>query len=216
MCIKKKKSKVILFFIVVFALIGLFCINDLCILVFKADNACNVIGIIDDDVSEIVARGMEYTGNYNNCESHGEKLIKYLKCKGYNGKIYYYSAQTNDGIIDSDSVIQGLEYLKELGVNRINLSFSSKYYSKELDDWLKKNSQIRVFCSYNNLENSYDYPAMYKLTIASGMSDRVNYKSCDKKYKNNRIIVIDKGIYFFKGNSFLSIETLLSMEEDDL
>lgn len=63
--------------------------------------------------------------------------------------------------------------------------------------------------------NSFDYPAMCKNVIDSGSLSKVKYKKCDRKYRSQEIIVFSgKKIQKFKGNSFLSIETILNDMED--
>lgn len=169
------------------------------------------IGIIDDSISASYADMTIYNGGISpDSDSHGETLLSYLNDKDYIGKIYYFSAEDSEGKISSDSIIQGLEWMKENDVERINISLSSKYKSRELAEWIIDNPDILIFCSYNNQDNSFDYPAMLDGTISSGISDKINYKEQDKKYPSYNIIIINNGLHFYSGNSYLSLETMLN------
>ena len=89
-------------------------------------------------------------------------------------------------------------------------SLSSKRKSHELQEWIKDNEEMRIYCSYNNKDNTYDYPAMLSGVTASGANKYIEYKPNDCKYNSNRIVIFNKGIHLFYGNSYLSIETLLT------
>lgn len=72
---------------------------------------------------------------------------------------------------------------------------------------------IKVFCSYYKGINTYNYPAMLEGTISSGSNSEVNYKTNDVVYKTSNLIVINDGVHQYKGNSYLSIITMLKYEE---
>ena len=61
--------------------------------------------------------------------------------------------------------------------------------------------------------NTYDYPAMIDGTISSGFNEEVNYKTSDVVYKSNNIMVFNNGFHYYKGNSYLSIITMLNYKE---
>lgn len=172
------------------------------------------MGIIDGNITSEYSNSIHYYGNKSDEEnSHGESLIDYLKHRGYNGEIYYYSAEDENGGISSNSIISGLNWLKDNDITKINISLSSKYKSEELEEWIINNPQITIFCSYNNQINSLDYPAMMNGTIASGCSNKINYKNNDKKYKTSKLIIWNEGLHYYNGNSYLSLETLLNYKE---
>lgn len=205
------KRKVIVTLVI--CLVSLMCFFDMHYITYRDINEKEIIGIIDDRISYTVAQKVFYKGEYKESESHGERLLDYLESKDFTGKIYYFSAESEDGVITSDYIIEGLNWMKENGVTNVNVSLSSKSYNQELADWIIQNSEVRLFCSYNNKDNTLDYPAMLEGTISSGVSDKIMYKQEDRKYNSNSIIVINRGIHFYKGNSYLSLETMLSYEE---
>ena len=169
----------------------------------------DVVGVIDDSLYLEPSNNVIYNGDIiDDGESHGAEILEYLKDIGYSNSIFYYSAE-RDGIIESNSIVEGLNWMKQNKVKRINISLSSKKKSNDVEEWILKNSDIIVFCSYNNQINTYDYPAMLDGTISSGVNDGINYKENDVKYKSNRIIIINNGIKYYEGNSFLSIKTML-------
>ena len=94
-------------------------------------------------------------------------------------------------------------------VSKVNISLSSKRFDETLKKWIEDHPDIQIFSSYNNKLNSYDYPSMYEGVIASGQTSKIEYKDYDRKYRSNRLIIWNKGIHYFYGNSFLSLETLL-------
>lgn len=102
--------------------------------------------------------------------------------------------------------------MKNRGVKKINISLSSKIYSDDLQNWVSEHQDIKIFASYNNKINTYDYPAMYEGVVASGKyNDVIKFKENDVKYNSMDII----GIFSLKkysGNSFLS---LISMFENE-
>lgn len=151
-----------------------------------------------------------YSGDiYAENETHGDYLIHFSNDKNYNGAIYYYPAVDDNGKTTSETVLDGLKWMEKNNVAKVNISMSTKFYSSELEEWIKEHPQIQIYCSYNNLVNTYDYPAMYENVIGSGISKDIEYKDNDKKYHSNRIILFNKGVHFYKGNSFLSLNSLL-------
>jgi len=146
---------------------------------------------------------------YNNI-SHGDKLINFIKKLSYSGDIYYYAAVNDKGYISTDNIIDGLEWMIENDIERVNISLSSKLHNEELEQWIQEHEKIQIYCSYNNYYNSVaDYPAMYSDVVASGSDNRLNYKDCDERYANNRVLVINNGLELFVGNSYLSVYTML-------
>jgi glutamate dehydrogenase/leucine dehydrogenase len=94
-------------------------------------------------------------------------------------------------------------------IKKVNVSLSSKEYNQELNDWISTHKDvIQIYASYNNLINSYDYPAMYNNVIASGSNNNVEYKAIDINYKKSKIFYIPN-IKLYNGNFFLSLITML-------
>ena len=85
------------------------------------------------------------------------------------------------------------------------MSISSKFYSSDIESWIKDNSNIRVFASYNNLINSIDYPAMYKEVYGSGKKVDIEYKDKDYTYFTNKVIIFPNITKVYEGNSYLSL-----------
>lgn len=174
-------------------------------------------GIIDDKLSKkyagvtVINRDNEPK---NTNKSHGDQLVTFIQNNYSNYNIYYYNAEF-DSKITSDSIINGLNALRDKGVDRINISLSSKIYSNEIQEWIHANEDVRVYASYNNSVNTYDYPAMYDGVIASGENQKgIKYKDIDIKYKSKKILSLNKiGIY--KGNSYLSIISMLENKEEE-
>ena len=96
-------------------------------------------------------------------------------------------------------------------IREVNISLSSKENNADLDKWISEHkSEIKIYASFNNLKNSYDYPAMLPGVVASGVNP-LEYKEGDILYKKNRFIFLPS-FKKFEGNSFLS---LVSMIEDE-
>lgn len=180
----------------------------------KADDYSDVkaIGIIDDSLCKKY-NNVIYEGELiEDKKSHGQDILEYIENIGYVNDIYYFSTEKNN-TINSKSIIEGLEWMKAQGIKRINISLSSKKKSKNLVEWIANNSDVKIFCSYNNKINTYDYPAMIDGTISSGFNKKNNYKKSDIIYKSNHIIVFNNRFYYYQGNSYLSIITMLNYKE---
>ncbi len=176
-------------------------------------SSIEVVGIIDDSLYENCNENVIYEGEIiEDKKSHGQDMLNYMESIGYTNTIYYFSAEKSDNI-NSDSIIEGLEWMKDNGIKRVNISMSSKKKSQDLVEWISNNSDIKIFCSYNNIVNTYDYPAMIDGTISSGSNVEVNYKVSDVVYKSNDVIVLNNGVHYYKGNSYLSIMTMLNYKE---
>lgn len=88
-------------------------------------------------------------------------MVKFLKDINVDN-IYYFDSRTENDKITADSIISGLEWMKSNDVKYVNISLSSKKKSEELSNWISDNKDtISVYASYNNLTQSFDYPAMY-------------------------------------------------------
>lgn len=205
-----KIPKALIFFIALIAIIMVFVYHNIIIVTEGDYFDINSIGIIDDSLCVAQYDNIIYMGELNDDgQSHGAEILDYLKDIGYNNSIFYYSAEKN-GVIDSESILEGLSWMKQVGVERINISLSSKRRNINIEEWILANPEITVFCSYNNKINTFDFPAKYFGTVSSGANNNMDYKENDVKYRSNRIIVINKRVRYYKGNSFLSITTMLN------
>ena len=175
------------------------------------------IGIIDTYLNH-EHDNIYYNSVYEINESgrtHGDQLIDFARCLGYNNKIYYFAAVNDCGEISTEKIIDGLNEMVYNNIRRVNISLSSIIYENSLNEWIQEHPNISVYCCYNNLLNSVaDYPAMYDNVIASGSDKRISYKECDKHYRSNRIIVLSSKLHKCEGNSFLSLYTLLCQKAE--
>ncbi len=213
---KSKKRNVVCIVIFVIVIMVVMCVVIFNKYVFVKDiRYQEPIGIIDTYLNKTYEQ-MEYYSEYKSEdveETHGDALVEFVRAINYEGKIFYYAAVTEEGEIETDKIIDGLEWMIEAGIERVNISLSSKIYSKKFETWIKEHPEIRVYCSYNNLYNSVtDFPALYEGVIASGCDKRINYREQDQAYKSNRIIVYDEKIKKYNGNSYLSLYSLLLQE----
>ncbi len=170
------------------------------------------IGIIDDGLYRTY-EDIELDQTYEMLtEGHGDRIVQFLRDAGYNGKIYFFGASAESGMIRSENILKGLQWMKRKGIGVINISLSSLYYDAQIETWINDNPSIKVYASYNNLANSFDYPAMYKSVIGSGKRNGITYKNIDKTYRNNNVLIISKkGLRLYKGNSFLSLISILDL-----
>ena len=80
----------------------------------------------------------------------------------------------------------------------------------KLEKWIIDHSDdIKVYASYNNLLNSFDYPAQYEKVIGVGTNKILNGKNIDVLYRSHEIIVLSGGIKIYSGNSYLAPYTML-------
>lgn len=206
-----KKNKKICIILLAITLLAVWFFHNYVYVSTKYRGNINKFGIIDDGLTINSSDKIIYKGSLLDTrkKTHGDLLLDYIEKKGYNGKIYFFSALGKNGKISSDSIIMGLEWLKKNNIKIVNISLSSKQKSKKLQDWIDNNKDVQIYCSYNNKDNTFDYPAMLSGVIGSGANRHIDYKDNDCKYSSNRIVLFNKGVYFFNGNSYLSIETLL-------
>lgn len=207
---KYRKIKIIIISITVLVCISITISNSFVII--KGTNSNDRIGIIDTNLSQ-KSNMITYSNNtkFNGSEeTHGDKLIEFIKKCQKTYDLYYYDATDNDGNIKTQKIIEGLEWMQSNSVKRVNISLSNKVKHKDLETWIDNHNDIKVFVSYNNKYNSFDYPAMYENVIASGCDNRINYKAIDYKYKSNKIIIWPNIIKVYTGNSYLSVLSMLN------
>lgn len=172
------------------------------------------VGIIDGDlsaqhpiISETNADG------YTDSATHGDALLDFLAHFDV-AEVYYYDAST-DGIVSSANIMAGLEWMKAKGVRYVNISLSSKQYSRELASWIAENqNDITVYASFNNVPQSADYPAMYDGVIASGIETDFADNTDDCVYSSSKIVVDWNISTIYSGNSYLSLWTMISKIND--
>lgn len=172
------------------------------------------IGIIDGTLENENIQGNVILNTSSivdkNYSSHGTDMIEFLNALDFEGEIYYFSIDNFAAEKATDEIITALEWMKKQGVKKVNLSYSSKRYSRELEMWINNNvDNISIYASYNNLMNTNDYPAMYKNVIGSGYIDKVSYGNKDVCYTSNDILVVLKG-KIYRGTSYLSLYTMLT------
>lgn len=182
--------------------------------VFVYSKKCNLkytYGIIDARVSnshENVVFNKDH--NESDSTSHGDMMIHFAQDICENLKIQYYDASDNEGNINTNAIIDGLEWMISNKVDRVNISLSTKTYSRELESWINEHyNDIKIYASYNNLINTKDYPAMYDHVIGSGTDNRIVYKKEDLKYLSNDIKLFYDINKEYIGNSYLSIYSML-------
>lgn len=179
----------------------------------------NKVGIIDGELTAVpmnIKKSNIKGEIMGEDKTHGDYMLDFINSFTQNGlSIYYYNACDINGNISTESLIKALDWMVDNDVENVNISLSSKTYSKELDDWINEHEEsIRIFASYNNLLNSRDYPAMYDAVIASGCDDSIGYKENDYLYKSN-IIITFPSCKKYQGNSYLSLITMTKFLKED-
>ena len=187
-------------------IISIFILTKMYVIVIPKRNS-EKIGIIDG----------KYTLEYDNVvynissdesleeQTHGDKILDFAEKISNGLNIYYYDASNQDGIINTENILKGLNYMKNNDVKKINLSISSKKYSADIQKWINDNTDIEIYASYNNLINSKDYPAMYENVYGCGKKVDIKFKDSDYIYSSNKIIIFPNIFQTYKGNSYLSI-----------
>lgn len=173
------------------------------------EQICNniKIGIIDGERSIIDERIVSNRLNViKNDDYHGDAMIEFGLKYSPKAQIYYFDAKNNEGIIDTNSIIDGLNWMIENNVDIVNISLSTSKYSEELELFIKEHiSNITIFASYNNLVESNDYPAMYEGVIGVGKASEIKFKSLDISYKSSKIILKNNFLKIYNGNSYLAL-----------
>lgn len=207
---KKKKNILLFTSMCIIAIVStvLWVITHYYIIV-KQTSVNKTVGIIDgnriSDFSNVIYNGAK-TGTQDGL--HGDLLLSFIDLHYDGVNVFYYDAGGEDSFISAEEIIAGLEWMLLNDIREVNISLSSKEYSAELDNWISEHSsEIIVYASFNNLKNSYDYPAMLPGVVASGM-DPLEYKEGDIIYKKNRFIFLPS-FKKFEGNSFLSLVSMI-------
>lgn len=196
---KWTKFKVKTFISILLLIILFVTIKNHILIVYPIEKSFN-IGIIDGLLSEDIINSNNITSiekYYDTFDTttntHGDNLLQFIKSFAPNAKIYYYNAYTKEGNISSDSIISGLEWMKENKVDIINISLSTKICSEKLQNVISNNiSEYKIYSSFNNKINSYDYPAMFENVFGVGVPNKINLNYIDYKFKSNKIFVFGK------------------------
>ena len=171
-------------------------------------------GLIDGDLSYVhknVINMGEISVEKSKRESHGDSILEFLQRWRPSFSFYYYDSEES-GIISSESLIEGLEWMIKNDVKYVSISYSGKYESKKLENWIDKHSdEITIYASYNNYINTLDYPAMYKKVIGVGCNVT---KKRDVSIRNNKLIVCDGSSFFsYEGNSYMTPYIMIKDQE---
>ena len=170
----------------------------------KAGEKCGVIdGCITREYKEVV-----YEGNIQKNSqglSHGDMLIEFIQSYNDGLTIFYYNSE-EEGKIKSENIIQGLEWMCKHNVKHVSISLSSRYYSKELDEWISAHKgELAIYASYSNEISTIDYPAQYSGVTGIGCNSKIGYKDNDVCFRSNSLLFISpNGIRIYKGNSYLT------------
>lgn len=117
---------------------------------------------------------------------HGTNIAKIILDTAPNVSLISLAAFDEEGNGQVDDVINALEWCYNNNVDIVNMSFSFTIPNDELEAEIKKlnDKDILLVASYNNLKNTYDYPAMYENVFGAKSSD-----NNDIKVSNNIIYV---------------------------
>lgn len=143
------------------------------------------IGIIDtgvhsthedlkDNVKQNLSMVSDGTTVTTDPDGHGTHVAGIAAAVGNNGKggagiapdaqIYAYSVMDADGYMKDDYIIRAINRAVTDGVDVVNMSLGSGYYTKLEEDTIKKayESGVAVFAAAGNeATNGYEYPASY-------------------------------------------------------
>ena len=176
------------------------------ILPLKSESSEKVtFGIIDGNLS-FAHTNIRKINNNINCNSlqHGDNILNFLEELVPYETFFYYNAELN-GKISSESIIDGLNWMLVHNVKNVSISLSSKEYSSELENWIYKNSdRLTIYASYNNVANTYDYPARYEKVIGVGLCDTPDIKQRDIIFNSYKLIIISRNFKVYKGTSYLT------------
>lgn len=205
MYLKKRKTTIFLIMICIVAIL-IVAININYTIAFNSKKKCiYTYGVIDGHLSKS-HKNLSKTANvrYEKNTTHGDKILNMMKEYSRDVKVYYYDARNNEKF-SSEEILKGLEWMKKNQVRYVSISLSSKFYSKEVQNWISTNKNcITIYASYNNELNTLDYPAKYMDVIGVGASKKIEKKKEDIIVKSNKIILISDGLKFYNGNSFLT------------
>ena len=183
----------------------------------KSNQPEKLLGVIDGGLSHPhnnVVNQVILSKKYDN--QHGDMILYFIEKYDKKISIAYYNAESNNKIT-TKSIIEGLNWMLDNRISRVCISMSTSFYSEELQNWINEHSKaIEIYASYNNLENTLDYPAQYNNVIGMGVNSQANYKPSDIIYKSNKILLIGRGLHIYKGNSYLAPMQMIIAERGGL
>lgn len=83
------------------------------------------------------------SNNFSNEKTHGDQLVEFSNYRNYEGEIFYYPAVDSSGEITDKTIISGLNWMLDNGVDYVNISLSTKKYSVELENWISEHQGIK-------------------------------------------------------------------------
>lgn len=209
--LNKKKASLLISLLLV---IVIYTLLSRCIIIIPSSNTNDIkYGIIDlslsNEYESIIDTNVTYLSKK---KSHGDKIMLFWQTIT-DKKVYYYSLGEN---ASSDKLIEGLSWMEEKKVDCICISLSGKVYSSEIETWIEEHKDnIKIYASYNNKKNTFDYPATYKNVVGVGVKGSFTPKSGDVEYMTSHIIVFSEGFRYYYGNSFLTPYTMLKIDDGD-
>lgn len=128
-----------------------------------------------------------------------------------NGVNEYYEEVYQDGILYQISIdLNETKIVAKDGVNSTFILDHSTTEAENLETRLSDFENMNIYCSYNNLANSLDYPASYNQVIGVGKINNSNKTTIKRAYSTNKILVINNfESKYFEGDSFLSLLTAI-------
>jgi len=188
--------------------IAVFVLQRSNLVVFVNSDSNITIGIIDDSLTrhhQNIVMSNRPVAAANETMSHGDEMLRFAAAYAPNVGIYYFDATNADGVIDTQHIIKALEWMINNSVEVVVIPLSTRHYSVELRDFIQENqNRLRIYASYDNRAQSFDYPAMYPYVIGVGQT-RHSYKPNDIIFKTNRIWLLQRRLTSFHGNSYLAI-----------
>jgi len=194
--------------IVAIIFIAMFVLQRSNLVVFVNNDSNIAIGIIDGTLTRHhanITMSNRPVIAANEAMSHGDEMLRFAAAYAPNVSIYYFDATNADGVIDTQHMIKALEWMISNGVEVIAVPLSTRHYLVELREFIEANqNKLRIYASYDNRAQSFDYPAMYHYVIGVGQT-RHSYKPNDIIFKTNRIWLLQRQPTSFHGNSYLAI-----------
>jgi len=172
------------------------------------------------DFSSNIKTGYNFIDNIDTTEDlngHGTQVVGIISSidntiglAGIAPKAQIYPLKILDdkGRSKVNKVIEALDWCIENNIDLINLSFSTNILNSELFEKINEvsDSGIIVVASYSNLNNTYDYPAMYNNVIgvkATKAKKIIVNNDIVYAYGNKVVTTNNNGEYIqVSGNSF--------------
>lgn len=206
-----KKANFLLIILVLLFSLGMKCYYEYLFLLPINSNTRLIYGVIDGSLNAEHSNVVETNAFVGDDDTilHGDSVLEFIERISPRSSVYYYNAE-DESNITTDAILEGLEWMLDKKVDCVTISLSGKRYSEELEEWITRHcDDIKVYASYNNLLNTFDYPAQYDKVIGVGTNELLNGKDMDVLYRTHEIIVLSGGIKIYSGNSYLAPYTML-------